>query len=119
MYKFLLFLRENMDQIKAAEAKALELLHGAGDEQGYRENMRLKAQILADLADNAQPFLDDVSSVHRPTIEHRLNMFAQSAQRSLDLDSVFYMSALLYPEDHEPGQPTTLELWIRDLERLQ
>lgn len=118
MNEFLLFLQERIEQVKQAEANAWHLLHEADDEPGYRENMRMKAEILANLASQARPFLDDISLIHRPTIEHRLNMFAQSAQRSLDLDSVFYMSALLYPEDHQPGEPTTLELWLRDLERL-
>lgn len=119
MNDFLNFLQERIDQVKATEDKALHLLHTIGDQEGYQENMRLKAQILSNLSEHARPFLDAVPLTHRPSIEHRLDVFSQSAQRSLDLDSVFYMSALLYPEEHQPGEPNTLELWLRDLKRLK
>ena len=36
---------------------------------------------------------------------------------SLDIGSVFYMSALLYPDDHKPGEPNALESWLAELER--
>lgn len=119
MTEFLNFLREQIRQVHEAEAIALHQLHNEGDETGYREGMRRRAELLAGLSANAAPFLDAVSLTRRPMIEHRLDMFSQSARRSLDIGSVFYMSALLYPDDHQPGQPNSLEVWLAELERSE
>lgn len=119
MHAFLNFLREQVRHLAEIEALAHKLLHEAGDDAGYRKAMQEKASWLANLATNARPYLEALPLEAQPMLEHRLHMFAQSAQRSLDIGSVFYMSALLYPEDHQPGQPNTLELWLADLERTQ
>jgi hypothetical protein len=117
MNAFLDFLRERIRLVREAEETALDLMHNKGDEAGYRTAMRRRAELLAAMSADASPFLGAVPAERRPTVEHRLDMFSQSAQRSLDIGSVFYMSALLYPEDHQPGEPNTLEAWLRDLER--
>lgn len=119
MTDFLNFLRETIRQVRDIENTAHDLLHAAGDEAGYRAAMRRKAELLAGLSAAASPFLGSVSPERRPMIEHRLDMFSQSARRSLDIGSVFYMSALLYPDDHAPGQPNTLETWLAELERAR
>ncbi len=117
MNSFLNFLRNQIKQVNESERNALHRLHNVGDEAGYREGMRTKAELLANLSTAAIPFLDGLPAERRPMIEHRLDMFSQSARRSLDIGSVFYMSALLYPDDHKPGEPNTLETWLADLER--
>lgn len=117
MKDFLDFLRERIRLVREAEETALDLLHNRADETGYREHMRRKAELLAGMASDAAPLLEGVSPERRSMVEHRLDMFSQSAQRSLDIGSVFYMSALLYPDDHQPGQPNTLEVWLADLAR--
>ncbi|MDY0226725.1 hypothetical protein SAMN04488082_11511 [Desulfomicrobium apsheronum] len=117
MTDFLNFLRDQIRQVRDIETNAHDLLHNAGDDAGYREAMHRKAELLATLSTNAAPFLDALSLERRPMIEHKLDMFSQSARRSLDIGSVFYMSALLYPDDHKPGEPNTLEIWLAELER--
>lgn len=117
MTDFLNFLRDRIRQVRDIENSAHDLLHNAGDEAGYRKAMRDKAELLAGLSAAAAPFLDSIGMERRPMIEHRLDMFSQSARRSLDIGSVFYMSALLYPDDHKPGEPNTLESWLAELER--
>lgn len=117
MRNLLDFLRERIRLVREAEETALDLLHSKGDDDGYREGMRRKAELLASLAEDAAPLLQAMSPERRPMVENRLDMFSQSARRSLDIGSVFYMSALLYPDDHQPGQPNALEVWLRDLER--
>lgn len=117
MKGFLDFLRERIKLVREAEESALDLMHNKGDEAGYRDGMRRRAELLAGLSADAAPFLDAVAPERRPMVEHRLDMFSQSARRSLDIGSVFYMSALLYPDDHKPGEPNTLEAWLTELER--
>lgn len=119
MDRFLDFLRDRIRRVKELEDKALDSLHGGRDEKAYREGMHGKAELLANLSADAAPFLDGLAPEKLPMIEHRLDMFSQSARRSIDIGSVFYMSALLYPDDHQPGQPNTLEVWLKDLERSQ
>jgi hypothetical protein len=96
------------------EARAAELLAG-GDMDEYRALMRRKAEFLAGLADKSAPLLAGLPDSRRAEIGRTLRGFAASARTALDLDSVFYMSALLYPEDHTPGQPNDLERLIRSL----
>lgn len=119
MTEFLNFLRDRIRQVRDIENMAHDLLHNAADEAGYRAAMQRKAQLLASLAADAAPSLDGIGLERRPMIEHRLDMFSQSARRSLDIGSVFYMSALLYPDDHKPGEPNTLETWLAELERAR
>jgi len=48
-------------------------------------------------------------------IREGLKRFADSADNALSLDSVFYMSALLYPEDYHEGEANDLELFAEEL----
>lgn len=41
----------------------------------------------------------------------RLARFTASAENALALDSVFYMSALLFPDEYRDGEPNDLELF--------
>jgi len=111
------FLQNTAQTIRTLEVEAETALHHAKDTPRYHECMRRKAQILADLAQNAAPFLQDVPGPRRQAIQGRLEAMSQSAQRSLDIGSIFYMSALLYPEDHTPGTPNDLEKWVAELAR--
>jgi hypothetical protein len=111
------FLQSTAQTIRGIETEAEIALHQDKDAARYRAHMRHKAQILADLAQNAAAFLQDVPEPRRQAILQRLHAMSQSARRSLDLDSTFYMSALLYPEDHTPGTPNDLEKWVAELAR--
>jgi hypothetical protein len=48
----------------------------------------------------------------------RLRAFSASAALALRLNSVFFMSALLFPEDHRPGTPDDLTLLAEETRRL-
>lgn len=117
MNSFLDFLRERINRVQETERTAHNLLHEKNDDAGYRDAMRNKASILAEMHAEAQPLLEALPADRRAAIEERLQAFSQSAQRSLEVDSVFFMSALLYPEDHQPGEPNTLEVWLAELTR--
>ena len=49
-------------------------------------------------------------------LKNQTGAFSFSAGKALDLNSVFYMSALLYPEDYADGDTNDLENFIIQLE---
>ncbi|MDE5879318.1 MAG: hypothetical protein K2G99_04765 [Desulfovibrio sp.] len=101
--------------IMADEQEALARLK-AGDTEGYNEKMRAKAEAVAALAKDAAPVLAGLPEAVREPVLRGLMRFSQSAAMGLKLGSVFYMSALLYPDDHKPGEPDNLALFIARLE---
>jgi hypothetical protein len=96
-------------RIQDLESRAGERLHQDNDPERYHELMREKARVLADLPAVAEPVLQSEDPVLSERVAARLARFSQSANQALDLDSVFYMSALLYPEDHREGDPNDLD----------
>ena len=108
------WLRARHAAIMATEEEALGLL-ADGDTQGYAEKMRAKAESVATMAKDAAPELLALPEPLRDKISRGLLRFSQSAAMGLQLGSVFYMSALLYPDDHKPGEPDNLALFIERL----
>lgn len=99
-------------RIRDIEAQARKRLHQEQDQEGYAELMQEKAEILAGLAGLAEPLLQETDPMFSERVSARLSRFSQSASQALDLDSLFYMSALLYPEDYQEGAPNDLEAFI-------
>lgn len=109
------WLRARHGEIMAAEREALALME-AGDIPGYTAKMHAKAESLASLAQDAVPQLAALPEPLRDRLAAGLKRFSQSAGMALRLDSVFYMSALLYPDEHKPDEPDNLALFIDRLE---
>lgn len=115
-------LREWLEQrhaaVMAAEGRALACLE-KGDLPGHAEGMHEKARLLAAIKEDVAPLLEalpaDMDAQERERLHHRLRAFSASANNALRLDSLFYMSALLYPEDHKPGQPDDMQVFIESL----
>lgn len=104
-------LRTRAERIRELEARANHIIQHEHDQSGYEALMREKAELLATLAGDCGSFLDGISDSEVA----RLRAFSQSAQNSLRVGSVFYMSALLYPEDARPGEPNDLERFADEL----
>lgn len=103
-------------EVFAREGEALACLE-RGDVDGHRRNMEEKAALLARMDMEMGGLVDAVEDpVLRDAVGHRIRRFANSARNGLQLKSVFYMSALLYPDDHVPGQPDNLRLFIEALQ---
>ncbi|WP_320170441.1 hypothetical protein [Maridesulfovibrio sp.] len=96
-------------QIREIEKEASSALHDNSDEQAYRELMRSKAVRLAEMADNSESYMIGLKDDDRKRIAKRLKRFSSSASTSLEIGSVFFMSALLYPEDYVDGEKNDLE----------
>jgi len=106
------WLTEAHRDLKKTESDALAALHDNKDEAGYRALMRERAERLAALAAEGKKLLQGVPDPLHTDVSLRLSRFSQNARRSLELDSVFYMSALLYPDEHKPGDPDNMERLI-------
>lgn len=104
------FLEHSCLRVKRLEADAAQALQ-SGQEASYRALMLEKAQTLAHLERQGQPFLSDLPPDMQAGVARRLREFSSSAFNAISLDSVFYMSCLLYPEDYVPGNPNDLEIF--------
>jgi hypothetical protein len=94
-------------QIREIEEEAHNVLYENNDDDGYKELMRRKALMLAGISDDVEPLAESVQN----EIKERIERFSLSASQSLEIGSVFFMSALLYPEDYRDGEPNDLEIF--------
>ncbi|WP_432737270.1 hypothetical protein [Maridesulfovibrio sp. FT414] len=101
------------------EAQAHKALYDDKDESAYRELMRQRAMRLADLAENCDPLVSGLAKKDRLAVEKRVGRFSSSASQSLEIGSVFYMSALLYPEDYVQGDKNDLEVFAVQVRSLK
>lgn len=116
--QFMDWLQQAVDRINEFEARGRAAAVG-GEQAAYSAAMRAKAELLADLEDEARPYLEKIADETALSYARSgLAAFSRSAGQALDLDSVFYMSALLFPEDHQPGRPHDLELFRDEAARL-
>jgi hypothetical protein len=102
-------LDEKARRVKALETEAEAVIHGEGDQARYKEFMRQKAELLKALADDAAPLVKALGPGLADAAGERLADFSRNADNALRIGSVFYMSALLYPDEHTPGEPNNLE----------
>ena len=112
---FVEWLRMRSAEVKECERKAGVALYEDNDEVRYRDLMCQKASLLASMAEDADPLLSALSGREKSLARERLESFSASAKTALRLHSVFYMSALLYPDDHKAGEPDDLENFIASL----
>ncbi|WP_320174973.1 hypothetical protein [Maridesulfovibrio sp.] len=94
-------------QIREIEEEAREVLYEKNDDNGYRELMRRKAMVLAGLSDELESLVESAPY----EVKERIERFSLTASQSLQVGSVFFMSALLYPDDHKDGEPNDLDLF--------
>lgn len=106
------FLEEQAREVKNVDESANQRIQIDGDQIAFEKSMRTKASILASLAEEAA-----LKGTVDLEARSRLEAFSASAARSLQVGSVFFMSALLYPEDHKPGEPNDLEFFISELKQ--
>ena len=104
------YLEDAADRVRNIETRAAAALKTQG-QAAYEEAMREKAELLAGLSGDAGGRFPDLDE----PLAARLRRFSASARRSLDIGSVFFMSALLYPEDYREGEPNDLERFAGEL----
>ena len=109
------FLDAQAAKVRDIETRAEAAIKGTDGQREYEDIMRDKATLLASIADEAKPLVDALSGERADEAAERLGQFSMNAQNSLRIGSVFYMSALLYPDDHQKGQPNNLERFAAEV----
>ncbi|MDR3073245.1 MAG: hypothetical protein LBV01_00800 [Deltaproteobacteria bacterium] len=115
---FSLWLSERCAFLQGLEQEAGRVLQEKKDTEKYHALMRQKAVFLMGLPAEAASRMEGLPEEAAATVSSRLERFSQSAARALELDSVFYMYALLYPDEHVKGQPNNLELLAAEIASL-
>jgi len=101
-------------EIKRLEAEGEEIIGDEG-QAAFQAKLEEKAELLAGLSGKAADVTAAVDGDLGESIHQRLSQFSTSASTALRIGSVFFMTALLYPEDHQPGDPNDLEVFIETL----
>ena len=102
-------------RIRAIEAKAREALFEKDDKASYLELLGNKMMVVIGLPDEVEHLLVNVDPDRVRAIRKALTGMARRAGQALELESPFYMSLLLYPDDYRDGDPNELELFARKL----
>ena len=111
---FFSWLEERAQDVRRIEQHALHELERKHI-QGYRDEIRRKAELLAGLLKTSISVVNSLPKDAAQTVQEGLWRFARNAGNALSLDSVFYMSALLYPEDYREGEANDLEVFLAEL----
>lgn len=110
------FLEKTSANVKRLEAEGDAALESEG-QRAFQIKLEEKAEILAELGEKAWKLTEKVDGELGNEIARKLEQFSMSASAALRIGSVFFMTALLYPEDHKPGEPDDLENYIAELKR--
>ncbi len=108
------FLQKYHDDVLACEARAVAAMD-QGDSQTYTACMKEKAEKMAAILQEAQPYMDGLDEDSHETVYHALHRFSNSARMGLRVNSPFYWSALLWNDDYKPGDTDNLQLFINEL----
>ncbi|CAK7032128.1 MAG: hypothetical protein DELT_02835 [Desulfovibrio sp.] len=112
---FVHWLSERRDFLRNLEKEAVRVLQEDKNPDKYRSLMCQKAQFLEALPEEAEKHMAGIPEATAGMIEKRLGRFSHNASQALELDSVFYMYALLYPDDHKEGEPNDLDRFVAEL----
>lgn len=107
------YLLQTATQIHALETKKKQAI-AADNKQEYLDCVREKSAILSKLYENAKK--QDMSAVkNAKDILAALQGFSNSAKQALAVNSPWFMSELLYPEDYQENEPNNLDKLIETL----
>ena len=109
------WLEERHRSLKDCERRALASLYDDGDEAAYRALMAERAKQIAALEADGAPLIAALPDSLRSAATETLAGFSAGARTALRIGSVFYMSALLYPDEHKQGEPDNLQRLIAGL----
>lgn len=108
------FLEEKAALVRRLEQEGDAVLETEG-QLAFQAKLEQKAEVLAELGEKAWPLTEKIEGEFGDDITQRLEQFSMSASTALRIGSVFFMTALLYPEDRKAGQSNDLESLIEEL----
>lgn len=106
--EFLGWLDDCRKRVDACEAHGKEAAEKM-DDDAYRRCMQEKAEFLQSLFPQAEKLLGELPGSIKEYPLTVLQRFSNNAASALRIGSVFFMSALLFPDDHKPGEPNDLD----------
>lgn len=107
------FLVQTAAQIHNLEARKKQAV-AAENRQEYLDCVREKAAVLSKIYDNAKK--QDMTAVkNTKEMLSALQGFSASAKQALAVNSPWFMSELLYPEDYQENAPNNLDKLIQKL----
>jgi len=112
-------LAKQAGRIRELEQSADRYLHQENDTVQYKALLQDKAEILSGLSELAQPYVENLSANLQEKVARQLESFAHNALQAINVDSVFFMRQLLYPEDYEEGRENDLERFISSLRQIE
>jgi len=104
--------REAAQRIRALEAEALAALHEKNDPAAHRAGMTKKCLVLEALPEEAEARLPDPATPDTAAFAAGWRISPSGPACALSLESIFFMGALLYPDDYQDGQPNDLERFL-------
>ena len=116
LLKLIEFLEEAAAEVRRLEAEGDAVIQTEGQE-AFQARLEGKAKLLASLGEKAAPLTAGIDGELRRRIDDQLARFSTSAATALRIGSVFFMTALLYPEEHQQGDPNDLEAFIGELKQ--
>lgn len=108
------YLEKVNSDVKRLEKEA-DALIGSEGQLAFQAKLEDKAEILAALGEKAWKITKNIDGEFGEGITQKLEQFSMSASTALRIGSVFFMTALLYPEKHKAGDPNDLEVFIEEL----
>lgn len=115
------FLQARHKEIATIEQEAHAALYDRHDEAAYRDLMQKRALAIVALGDfdeEAEALFANAPRRAADLVRAKLSRFASGARMSLEIGSVFYMSALLYPDEHQQGEPDNLERLVLEVRNI-
>ena len=104
--------RDAAGRIRELEAAAARALHDDNDAPGHRKRMTEKCLVLEGLPEEVEEALAGDDAAGAAALLAGLEDFARRAGMALQLESIFFMGALLYPDDYQDGEPNDLERFL-------
>jgi hypothetical protein len=105
-------------RIRAIETEARLALFDENDQEAYKQKMEEKTMLLLDLPEEMEETLQGIRKETRKVIQNGIEDFAMRAGRAWDLGSLFFMSALLYPDEYSEGDENDLERLISRVRKM-
>ncbi|MCF8029651.1 MAG: hypothetical protein K9K39_02010 [Desulfohalobiaceae bacterium] len=105
-------LRAKAKIIRDLEAEAKRKLQEEQDQEAYNRLLREKARTIHSLLYEVQEALEGLPEEEQDQLESALENMGIRASQALEVDSPFFMSMLLYPDDYTEGEENELEKLI-------